>query len=145
MSDDEKTGRSQARSDTAGDSATHADDSDAHLSEAARGVIRQSADPRLDAHMARLLSETPSTPTRSREQDREVERLNGELDGVRGQLESVRGQLETALGELRTARGEVGSARADRDAAARNAKTLMWLLAAAVVAIVILLVLIVVR
>jgi hypothetical protein len=144
---DERKGRARARSASAADSASpqhtdgapsdadsrpmHVDDSEAQLSEAARGVIRQSADPRLDAHLARMLSETAGAPGRTREQDAEIGRLTAEL--------------ETALGELRAARGEVGAARADREAAARNARTLTWLLAAAVVAIVILLVVVALR
>jgi hypothetical protein len=117
MPDDDAMAASQAADAGADAPKPHPDDSEAHLSEAARGVIRQSADPRLDAHLARMLSETGSAPGRTREQDGEIARLTGELQ----------------------------AARAEGAAAARNAKTLMWLFAAAVVAIVILLVVLVLR
>jgi hypothetical protein len=78
---------------------------DAHLSEAARGVIRQSADPRLDAHLARMLSEPAVAPApaaapalavdESATDAHELERLREELQAARAAAETARQQVQT--------------------------------------------------
>jgi hypothetical protein len=98
---------------------------DAHLSEAARGVIRQSADPRLDAHLARMLSDPPapaaSEPTHATAPDPAVEAAAEQAN----ELERVREELQTA--------------RAAADTARQQVQTLTWVLIVAVAAIVVLL------
>lgn len=102
------------------------DQETAHLSEAARGVIRQSADPRLDAHLARMLSDTEAGP-----------RGAGHAD--------LSAELERAREELAAAQSDVVAARMEAETARRRTTTLIWLFAAAVVAILILLVVVALR
>jgi hypothetical protein len=85
-------------------SGTEPDEESAHLSEAARGVIRQSADPRLDAHLARMLSADEATaPAPARESDAalraDVERLTAELATARAAAEAA-GRHVISLGIL---------------------------------------------
>jgi hypothetical protein len=94
---------------------------DAHLSEAARGVIRQSADPRLDAHLARMLSEPAAAPAESattEAADRRAADQASELERVREELQAARAAAETARQQV---------------------QTLTWVLVVAVAAIVVLL------
>jgi hypothetical protein len=68
------------------------EESAAALSEAARGVVRLSADPRLDAHLERMLSPGPA-------------RTSG--DGLATELAAARADLEAARLELDAARARV--------------------------------------
>src|SRR4051794_32211694 len=98
---------------------------DAHLSEAARGVIRQSADPRLDAHLARMLSEPPA-PAPSEPAAAAAPGLAADAAAEQAsELERVREELQTA--------------RAAADTARQQVQTLTWVLIVGVAAIVVLL------
>jgi CHASE3 domain sensor protein len=94
------------------------DDLSAGLSDAARGVIHQATDPRLDAHLARMLSDAPA---------------------------EARGRDVAASGELARLRSEVETLRTEAEASARYVRTLAWLLIAAIGTIVVLLVLLAIR
>ncbi|HET7027045.1 MAG TPA: hypothetical protein VFI28_05100 [Candidatus Limnocylindrales bacterium] len=99
---------------------TEADEDAAHLSEAARGVVRQSADPRLDAHLARMLSpDETATPTHA---------------------PTVTRPTEAGRDELVRLTAELADARAAAEAAGRRVVSLTLLLGVALLAIVILLV-----
>lgn len=97
------------------------DADDGMLSEAARGVIRQDADPRLDAHLARMLSDAEAVGPRRR----------GGNEAVEADLAAVRAEIETARQEALAARERI--------------RLLTRLLAVAIVAIVGLIVLVVLR
>jgi hypothetical protein len=133
MSEDEsrRSGRRRSRAateqaterptDPTSDRAPEPDEEAAHLSEAARGVVRQSADPRLDAHLARMLSpdETAASahpPTAMRSTD------------------------VSARDEVARLTTELADARAAAEAAGRRVVSLTLLLGVALLAIVILLV-----
>jgi hypothetical protein len=115
--DADKPGRARTKP-APPDQLIESDEEDAVLSEAARGVVRQEADPRLDAHLARMLSAVDSPVAgRTREADAS---LREELDRIRAEL---------------------ASAEASAASARRQVVTLGLLLGVAVVAIVILLLL----
>ncbi|HEY3524073.1 MAG TPA: hypothetical protein VGK63_10230 [Candidatus Limnocylindrales bacterium] len=97
------------------------DGDEAMLAEAARGVIRQDADPRLDAHLARMLSDADAAGPRRHGSD---EALAADVAAVRAQLDDARSQVAASRARIRL---------------------LGWLLGAALVAIVVLLVLVAAR
>jgi hypothetical protein len=100
---------------------TEPEEDAAHLSEAARGVVRQSADPRLDAHLARMLSpDETATATAA--------------------PPAARGTDADSHGELLRLTAELADARAAAEAAGRRVVSLTLLLGVALLAIVILLV-----
>lgn len=126
---------------TPGPKAPEPDEETAHLSEAARGVIRQSADPRLDAHLARMLSDTEAAPSRGAGHAD----LSAELERAREELAAAQSNAAAARAEAESARAKVETARIEADTARRRTTTLIWLLAAAAVAILILLVVVALR
>ncbi len=100
-----------------------ADELSAGLSDAARGVIHQDADPRLDAHLARMLSGVDDAADGARS------RPNGTAHAA---------DLEQARADLELLRSELASAR-------RVVRMLTWLLTIAVATIVALIVVVAVR
>ncbi len=104
---------------------------DAALLEAARGVIRQDADPRLDAHLARMLSDVDAVPARRGARDDAAEAAEADLVALRTELGTARSEAETARSEAAAARARV--------------RILTVLLAAAILAIVLLVALLVLR
>jgi hypothetical protein len=89
----------------------------ADLSDAARGVVRQSADPRLDAHLARMFSDPDA------ERDR------------RGRAD------ESLVAEVESLREELAVARSEADGSRRLVRTLTVLVMVGAITIVVLLIL----
>jgi len=123
------------------------EDLSAGLSDAAREAIRQSSDPRLDAHLARMLSE-PGAPAHGREAatlQHELEAARGEVDGARAEAERLRSEIARLVEEMGVVRTDLEVARARWDVQRRRIQMLDGLLATAVVIALVLLAIVLFR
>lgn len=112
-----------------------------HLPDAAREVIRQPADPRLDAHLARMgLLPDDATAASDEAAETSASPAPAEPAAVARASQRTSPVPAASSAELDRLRGELAVARLAADAAGRRVAALSILLAAATVVIVILLV-----